>query len=163
VSGSSGSPDYLFSNAIGGTTTGGSLTIYVTETGLTQNAEQQFLSSFTSNNLPAGATVTETTYLDTNNGTFTTTGGSVTQLASQTFTAFGAVQDITNLGAIPGTFSLTEVYTITEPTLANGANFNATIDVSAVPEASTWAMLIFGFLGVGFTAYRRKFGSFRVA
>jgi hypothetical protein len=25
-----------------------------------------------------------------------------------------------------------------------------------VPEASTWAMMIFGFLGVGFLAYRRK-------
>jgi hypothetical protein len=28
--------------------------------------------------------------------------------------------------------------------------------VSAVPEPSTWAMLILGFLGIGFMAYRRK-------
>ena len=35
---------------------------------------------------------------------------------------------------------------------------------SAVPEASTWAMMILGFLGVGFMAYRRKNGSkFRFA
>jgi hypothetical protein len=27
---------------------------------------------------------------------------------------------------------------------------------SAVPEPSTWAMMIFGFVGVGFMAYRRK-------
>jgi len=27
---------------------------------------------------------------------------------------------------------------------------------SAVPEPSTWAMMILGFAGVGFTAYRRK-------
>jgi len=27
---------------------------------------------------------------------------------------------------------------------------------SAVPEASTWAMMILGFMGVGFLAYRRK-------
>ena len=27
---------------------------------------------------------------------------------------------------------------------------------SPVPEASTWAMMIFGFLGVGFMAYRRR-------
>jgi hypothetical protein len=27
---------------------------------------------------------------------------------------------------------------------------------AAVPEPSTWAMLILGFLGVGFMAYRRK-------
>ncbi len=26
----------------------------------------------------------------------------------------------------------------------------------AVPEASTWAMMILGFFGVGFMAYRRK-------
>jgi PEP-CTERM motif len=28
--------------------------------------------------------------------------------------------------------------------------------VEAVPEPSTWAMMILGFLGVGFVAYRRK-------
>ena len=28
--------------------------------------------------------------------------------------------------------------------------------VAAVPEASTWAMMILGFFGVAFTAYRRK-------
>ena len=27
---------------------------------------------------------------------------------------------------------------------------------SAVPEPSTWAMMIIGFCGVGFMAYRRK-------
>jgi len=35
---------------------------------------------------------------------------------------------------------------------------------SPVPEASTWAMMILGFLGVGFVAYRRKSqSSFRIA
>ncbi|WP_156434638.1 PEP-CTERM sorting domain-containing protein, partial [Bradyrhizobium lablabi] len=28
--------------------------------------------------------------------------------------------------------------------------------VAAVPEASTWAMMIMGFVGVGFLAYRRR-------
>jgi hypothetical protein len=28
--------------------------------------------------------------------------------------------------------------------------------LSAVPETSTWAMMILGFFGVGFMAYRRK-------
>ena len=31
--------------------------------------------------------------------------------------------------------------------------------VSAVPEPSTWAMMILGFAGVGFMAYRRKRGA----
>lgn len=33
------------------------------------------------------------------------------------------------------------------------------VNVSAVPEASTWAMMILGFLGIGFLAYRRNSGS----
>ncbi|MCG2673279.1 hypothetical protein L6637_41075 [Bradyrhizobium sp. WYCCWR 12774] len=34
----------------------------------------------------------------------------------------------------------------------------------AVPEASTWAMMLLGFMGVGFAAYRRRSGtSFRFA
>lgn len=32
----------------------------------------------------------------------------------------------------------------------------ATSSVAAVPEPSTWAMLILGFVGVGFMAYQRK-------
>jgi hypothetical protein len=28
--------------------------------------------------------------------------------------------------------------------------------VSAIPEPSTWAMMLLGFAGVGFMAYRRK-------
>jgi hypothetical protein len=28
--------------------------------------------------------------------------------------------------------------------------------VKAVPEPSTWAMMLFGFAGIGFMAYRRK-------
>ena len=41
----------------------------------------------------------------------------------------------------------------------NFAAFGPAIDnvsVTAVPEASTWAMMILGFLGVGFLAQRRK-------
>ena len=30
------------------------------------------------------------------------------------------------------------------------------VETPAVPEASTWAMMILGFAGVGFMAYRRK-------
>ena len=33
---------------------------------------------------------------------------------------------------------------------------HVTIGVAAVPEPSTWAMMILGFAGIGFVAYRRK-------
>jgi hypothetical protein len=35
-------------------------------------------------------------------------------------------------------------------------NLSFVANVSAVPESSTWAMMILGFAGVGFAAYRRK-------
>jgi len=38
------------------------------------------------------------------------------------------------------------------------------VSISPIPEPSTWAMMILGFLGVGFVAYRRKATtSFRIA
>lgn len=41
----------------------------------------------------------------------------------------------------------------------NVGNLLDNVTVSAVPEPSTWAMMILGFMGVGFMAYRRKSGS----
>jgi hypothetical protein len=38
-----------------------------------------------------------------------------------------------------------------------------TLNVSDVPETSTWAMMILGFLGIGLLAYRRKNGALRIA
>jgi hypothetical protein len=35
--------------------------------------------------------------------------------------------------------------------------------MGAVPEPSTWAMMILGFCGLGFMAYRKKAGAFRWA
>jgi hypothetical protein len=33
-------------------------------------------------------------------------------------------------------------------------------EVSAVPEPSTWAMMILGFFGIGFMAYRKRKNGF---
>ena len=33
------------------------------------------------------------------------------------------------------------------------------VSISAIPEPATWAMMILGFLGVGFVAYRRRSGA----
>jgi hypothetical protein len=70
--------------------------------------------------------------------------------------------------AIPGLLLVGPV-TLTFTSLdAPGSAFGPVIgavDVSSsVPEPSTWAMMILGFLGIGFVAYRRKSGpALRVA
>lgn len=38
---------------------------------------------------------------------------------------------------------------------------NLSFGISAVPELSTWAMMILGFAGTGFMAYRRRSGALR--
>jgi hypothetical protein len=38
----------------------------------------------------------------------------------------------------------------------NGQFIPANFSVSAIPEPSTWAMMVLGFAGIGFMAYRRK-------
>jgi hypothetical protein len=45
--------------------------------------------------------------------------------------------------------------------VTNGASFSSAVTIhvdipAAVPEPSTWAMMILGFCGLGFMAYRRK-------
>jgi PEP-CTERM motif len=41
----------------------------------------------------------------------------------------------------------------------NGQFISGNFNISAVPEPSTWAMMILGFAGIGFMAYRRKNGA----
>ena len=50
---------------------------------------------------------------------------------------------------------------ITGLTFVSAGDFTGTMtpittEISAVPEPSTWAMMIMGFVGIGFMAYRRK-------
>jgi hypothetical protein len=57
-------------------------------------------------------------------------------------------QTFSTLGVTPGTY---------EWTWGTGTNQNFTLEIgSAVPESSTWAMMLLGFFGLGFMAYRRK-------
>lgn len=59
---------------------------------------------------------------------------------------------IDDVAAYPGgLFTLTGTYTIR----GDSGSGSFTI-ASPVPEPSTWAMMILGFAGVGFLAYRRK-------
>ena len=53
-----------------------------------------------------------------------------------------------------GAFAQVGVY---QPPTTLGFSTDATLTVtSGVPEPSTWAMMILGFAGIGFMAYRRK-------
>lgn len=45
----------------------------------------------------------------------------------------------------------------------NVGNLLDNVSVTAVPEPATWAMMILGFLGMGFIGYRRRSAPFRVA
>jgi PEP-CTERM motif-containing protein len=48
-------------------------------------------------------------------------------------------------------------FTLSDPIFNNEfAVDNIALGVAAVPEPSTWAMMILGFAGIGFMTYRRK-------
>jgi hypothetical protein len=58
---------------------------------------------------------------------------------------------IDDVAAYPGSpFTFTGTYTI------GSDSGSGTFNIAAVPEPSTWAMMILGFAGIGFMAYRRK-------
>ena len=82
--------------------------------------------------------------------TFATTGTTKVnmgwELFSFTYTATAALSDLSFVSTTSGAYG---------PAIDN-------IAVDAVPEASTWAMMLLGFLGVGFLAYRRG-GAIRLA
>jgi hypothetical protein len=113
-----------------------------------------FFENLTANfTATAGATVTESTFVDTANGQFTT----VIPVGSLKFITpvLGATASGTaNTGTLP--FSLTEEFDITAT--APSQYFQLTANVSAVPEPGTWALMGVGFACLGFLAYRRKGG-----
>jgi hypothetical protein len=78
----------------------------------------------------------------------TGTGTGATQIFNVPVDATGLVLgivDAQNYFGVPGAY------------FDNAGSFTATFSLSsAVPEPSTWAMMILGFAGIGFMAYRRK-------
>lgn len=53
-------------------------------------------------------------------------------------------------------FVVPEFYSNLSSQFTEGKTGNEVFAVAAVPEPSTWAMMILGFVGVGFMAYRRR-------
>jgi hypothetical protein len=65
---------------------------------------------------------------------------------------------------LPSTTTYTLNFMVQNDAQNGGNPSGLDVAVSAVPEPSTWAMMILGFFGVGFMAYRRKSPSaFRLA
>jgi hypothetical protein len=130
-----------------------SLQILVTESGLSLSTATSLVSEFTGNSSFSTVTLTSS--------------AGATQLVTTSSTAVGSTP-LNGALSIPQTFGPLGSYTLTEEIdiTANGPNVSLVSDssVSAVPESSTWAMMILGFMGIGFLAYRRKTGrNFRIA
>jgi hypothetical protein len=133
----------------------GTLIVYVTQQGVTTPLSSNWLSSFTTNQITNGWTVNEATYYDPGNGLYAETD----PLDSATLTSSNQVASSTDPANVTtGMFSLTEVFTITA--IAGGGTANDTIDLQAVPEPGTLALLGAGLIGLGFI--RRRGTSFRV-
>jgi hypothetical protein len=90
-------------------------------------------------------------------------GGSSPDGSSLKFTITAAGLDLSDITTNAlGQFFAADILSGT--TGNTGAIDVSTVTMSSVPEPSTWAMMILGFVGVGFMAYRRKSqSSFRLA
>ena len=139
---------------------GKTLNVYVTQTNnLLPPGSNNFGNTLTVNNTDAGVTATLAAWEDNANGTFTTSGASVTSLGAHTFTGplsaatFGPI--LTGI-AIETPYSVTTRFSFMS-TVA-GASTNATIDVT-VPGPIAGAGLpgiIAGCIGLVGLARRRR-------
>jgi hypothetical protein len=131
----------------------GTLIIWVTETGLTSpRGEVKFTSGLTSNLLGGAiSSVTLSTFVSPTDGVSPPNG---TPLGTATFTGVGTdtLSTVDNPGA--GPYSLQEVFVI-HATGAGDTNLTIDLTSSVIPEASTWAMMLLGFAGLGFLGYRK--------
>jgi hypothetical protein len=97
--------------------------------------------------------------LSLNYGTFNGSDVTFTLSSGGTFT-----QGSTGSGyAVPDFFSVSGSFTsvlVTSPDFVLNLN---NVTYSTIPEASTWAMLLLGFAGLGFAGYRKTNGAARFA
>jgi hypothetical protein len=151
--GSVKAPIFLSSLNIMRTTAGtGTITVWVTETGLTGGALTTFMSTLTSTFLSPGWTVDETTYYTAGNELW----GTGVQLLSQDFTSSDEMRTNTkDICCTANPYSLTEKFVISE-TMPGQARLAERITATLIPEAPTWAMIALGFTGLSYAAFRRS-------
>lgn len=99
--------------------------------------------SFDLGGLFGGGSITADVSINGGSATTISSSKSITGTASLDHFAFSSLVDITTLTLV----------------LPDAPQYNAIDNFSftaAVPEPSTWAMMLLGFAGVGFVAYRRR-------
>jgi hypothetical protein len=127
----------------------------LTDTQVRQIAALMFLGNAANNGVFSDAVVQLAIWKAEYGGAFSSNADAGTQAQvtlALSETAFGGIYD-------RGDLTLTVLSD--DPSVKSQAFGFAT--VAAVPEASTWAMMILGFLGVGVMSMRKKLGGVRLA
>jgi hypothetical protein len=128
---------------------GGSVYVYVTETGLTSpQSTLGLVSNLSVLSLPTGWSETQTSYLDTTNKAY----GMGTQLASMS--GLGTQSFFTNVNVGSSPFSLTEAYFITSNGTLGGAVSSESIGATPLPPGLP--LFISGLGALGLIGWRRK-------
>jgi len=134
----------------------GTVYFFVSETGLHTSPTTMSLDSYFSGNLvPAGWSITETTWLDDANVRY----GMGMLLATDTFGPGGpyASPAFPSLPASASPYSLTEEYAITWTGKGSVLSTEKIVgSIAAIPEVSTWGLMVIGFAGLGFAGFRKN-------
>jgi PEP-CTERM motif len=157
VIGSAGAPQLDLNFAVtSNASPTGSIFLFASDTGFTNGGP--FALSMGGTNSGGSGTETGKAWGGTTNTALDITGNLFGSLGPFS----GAFSGETNVSLTPGMnpFSLTIGAAVMRTTAGTSTG---DLNLSAVPEPSTWAMMVLGFAGIGFMAYRRKRTGFRLA